>query len=484
VPQGNYYTVDPFFLPGGDAAAPPYRPLQPRYVVQVDPAGGPVHGILWKSGGFTDYLNFNPVISRPTVEWEQNPSEPQVCYRGFWPSEVFRVNTMDDALGNVNQTVVVTPGQFRCDLPEGSAANTPVTGTQRIFNVLGWEMLRSTDPDVTAPSLTNFDVDLSTDPTKPVQLKISAIDPLVGAVAASKITRVVVLRVNSSSSTVDAISDVTLATLANPLVDYTVNIANPGNDRLIIQIIDAAGNVGLYTAKGPGLRILNVDLGPDRTFSAGQTLSFTANVNLGGEPMVGPVNYFWDFGGGNTLTTSSPTTTRTFSAAQAEYTVKVKVTDSNGGIGVDSVKVRNYCLDTAPNDVVLGVPDAADLTGCSVSVPATGKLKISLATKAATLTATTTAGIRYTISTSVTVNGVTTTNSFSYREGKVTGVAGLQVDLTGNTVNFTFDQAKVGWAPGRVLTWSVNTQGGISSTPGAGQLDRMPDVGAFSYPNP
>ena len=126
---------------------------------------------------------------------------------------------------------------------------------------------------------------------------------------------------------------------------FSVNIPNPGNDRLVIQIVDAAGNVGFYSAKGPGLRILNVDLGPDRLFFDNQPVAFTANVDQSVEAMVAPVSYFWDFGDGNTLTTQTNSVSHTFNTNALVYEVKVKVADSKGGIGVDRAIVRYYCTD-------------------------------------------------------------------------------------------------------------------------------------------
>ena len=478
IPQGDYYSSV-----GGDAAAPPYRPLQPRKVFPVDntanTADGPVHGILWTSGGFTDTAGFNPVISRPAVEWEKDPTEPQVCYTGFWPSELFRVNTLDDAQGALKQTVVVTPGQFRCD---GLNTAGEVRGTQRIFNTLGWQMLRSTNLDVTPPSLSGLDIDVSTDPLKPLTLKISALDPLVGAVPPSGIARIVVLRISPASGSVTAVADQPFTPA--PSGTFPVNIPNPGNDRLIIQIIDAAGNVGVYTAKGPGLRILNVDLGQDRDFD-NNPVSFTASVGLGLpiEPTVSPVSYFWDFDDGTTATTSTNSINHTFSQAKSEYIVKLRVTDSNGGIGIDRVTVRNYCRD--PLGDVPVPPDAsisagqADFVGCAVSNVDT-KLTITLRTASALVTTANPVPpkIRYTVNVAV---GNGPAKNLSYREGSATGLRSLVVTLNGDTISFSFDQRDVGWTPGKVLNWFAETQGGVEGTQGAGSLDRMKDAGSFSY---
>ncbi|MEO6397590.1 MAG: PKD domain-containing protein, partial [Tepidiformaceae bacterium] len=470
-----YYSAD-----GGDAAAPPYRPLQPRKVLAVDnTAAGPVHGILWTSGGFTDTTGFNPVIARPSVEWEKDPTEPQVCYTGFWPSELFRVNTLDNAVGALQQTIVVTPGQFRCDSPAGAE----VKGTQRLFQSLGWETLRSANSDVTAPSLSDLDIGPSSNPALPVALQISTVDPVVGAVQPSGISRIVVLRISPAggSGSVTTIADQSFTPV--PSGTFSINIASPANDRLIIQIVDAAGNVGVYTAKGPGLRILNVELGPDREYGVAPVI-FTANVNPAGESLVEPVSSFWDFGDGSTATTNTSTTSHTFPPAQPQYTVKVRVSDANGGIGFDRVLVSNYCWDPLGDagfsgDATISAAQA-DFVGCSVSND-TSKLTITLRTAAPLTNGTATtfpARIRYTVSVAV---GNGPSKNLSYREGSATGLKSLVVTLSGDTISFTFDQKDVGWSPGKQLTWFAETQGGVPGAPGAGTLDRMKDSGTFSY---
>lgn len=500
-PQGNYYVAT-----GGDAAAPPYRPLQPRKVFPVtyNEAAGPVHGILWTSGGFTDETMFNPVIARPSVEWEEDPTEPQVCYDGFWPSEIFRVNTLDNAQGGLEQTVVVTPGQFRCDGIDGSGQ---VYGTQRRFTVLGWEVLRSTvadlGADVTAPSLTQFDLDLSDDTLKPLTLKISALDPVVGAITPSGIERIVVLRIKPGATntpgTVEKIADTkdTGSLGGVPSGTFDINVENPGNDRLVIQIVDAAGNVGVYTAKGPGLRILDVTLTatPETFSSLPVSLAATVDVDfdndgIDDEPMVGPVTYFWNFGdGSDTKTTVDQSVVEhPFPATGDEYTVTVRVTDSNGGIGIARVVVRNYCRDSSGDATI--DPSVAlsqgDFIGCRVGpaaapapagyVTITLRLAAPISDEAGTSWP---AKIRYTVS--VGAKGKGSTKNLSYREGSITGVKSLTVKLSNDTISFTFDPKDVGVTGNSTLVWSATTQGGIAATQGAGSLDRIPDAGVFEY---
>ena len=173
----------------------------------------------------------------------------------------------------------------------------------------------------------------------------------------------------------------------------------------------------------------------------------------------------------------------TFSQAKSEYIVKLRVTDSNGGIGIDRVTVRNYCRD--PLGDVPVPPDAsisagqADFVGCAVSNDGT-KLTITLRTASALVTTANPVPpkIRYTVNVAV---GNGPTKNLSYREGSATGLRSLVVTLNGDTISFSFDQRDVGWTPGKVLNWFAETQGGVEGTQGAGSLDRMKDSGSFSY---
>ncbi|NQU97075.1 MAG: hypothetical protein HQ548_05465, partial [Chloroflexi bacterium] len=93
--DGTYYAAD------GDTQVTAGRPIQPRVVVE-DITGGdedPVYGVLITSSQYITATStdpgFDPVISRPTMEWEQNPTEPQTCLPSLWPSKLATVNTLD-----------------------------------------------------------------------------------------------------------------------------------------------------------------------------------------------------------------------------------------------------------------------------------------------------------------------------------------------------------------------------------------------------
>jgi hypothetical protein len=68
-----------------------------------------------------------------------------------------------------------------------------------------------------------------------------------------------------------------------------------------------------------------------------------------------------------------------------------------------------------------------------------------------------------------------------YASGKASGIKGLKVLVSGNDITFTFPRSSTGLPAGGSFTWYGEVQGGIPGQPNAGKLDRMPNVGTFSY---
>ncbi|OGO39855.1 MAG: hypothetical protein A2147_04440 [Chloroflexi bacterium RBG_16_57_8] len=310
--SGTYWTAD------GDAQASPWRPILPRVVFPLAPGGEPVHGALLTGGAF-DSETIDPVVTLPTTEWEQNATESQMLPPSFWPAELATVNTVE-ADGQLVQTLVVIPAQFR---PTGSSGEN-VTGTHRLFRNVSFELQRSSSDDWLPPQITA--VDLEDAGGGNVAVSVSASDP--GGIA-----RVVVFRINGELTMHEAIQSGG---------DYTVNVPWTTEDKLIVQVRDGAGNVATYTGKGAGLSLIAVDAGPDQSRIIGEPVTFTANVT-GFAGLVKPVFYTWDFGDGTTesgiLTTSDFTVTHAYASTLRQVKATLKVTDSDGGIGVDAVNV-------------------------------------------------------------------------------------------------------------------------------------------------
>ncbi|MDP3062880.1 MAG: PKD domain-containing protein, partial [Chloroflexota bacterium] len=327
---GSYFTAD------GDAQATASRPIQPRIVVSIpsDPARGPVHSILITPGAFADTSGFDPVIARPTNEWEVAVTEPQTCLPSFWPSELATVNSLDTAQGLL-QALVVVPGQFRCT--SGSAAT--VTGTQRLYSSLNIELLRSPSADAQPPLVRT--IDLRTVDATTVSVTVDATD-------SSGIARINVLRLSNGAVTTTSLVLIAPLPTTGP---FTVNVPGYGTgDALTVQVVDGAGNVATATGKGANLSVIAVNVGPDPTVNENSPVTLTATLP-GFSSLTRPVSYIWYFGDGTYVSGTVQTPDGTIVATHTypddnptgtpsdQYTTTLRVTDSAGGIGVAVITV-------------------------------------------------------------------------------------------------------------------------------------------------
>ena len=129
----TYWTVD------GDVQITPGRPWQPRAVYDVGPTA---HGAVISGGSYREVEDVTPVITRPTMEWEQGTAElGDTCRNSWWPADLTSV---------AGGTLVVIPGQFRC--------TGGTTGTQRLFDTLDVELTTSTSTDRTPPQVGPLDI--------------------------------------------------------------------------------------------------------------------------------------------------------------------------------------------------------------------------------------------------------------------------------------------------------------------------------------
>jgi hypothetical protein len=519
--SGSYYAAA-----GGDATAPAFRPLQPRYtesnVTGTDPTTGaraPIHGVLFKSSSFVDQPGFDPVIVRPTVEWETGATEPQNCLGTFWPTSLARVNslaapgTAGGPLGVGSQSLIVTPGQFRCD--SGSAAT--VTGTQRLHKDLNFEVLSSPSLDMTPPSIDMVDVVSSTAAAAVVAIR--ATDPIHGSgansVPPSGIGRVVVLRVTAPAAPLPSCtlasatpgcwgstSFVTEIAGGGALTgSFEFTIPNPGHDSFIIQVADVAGNVTIYDAKGADFHIIPVTAPAEATFYDGVPVTFTATIDPNFySAAMGPYTYFIDFGDGTTdsgiATSNVIAVPHTYSGGLV-FRARVRVFDSQGGLGSARTTFYSYCRDPK-GDVILD-PNAtvdankADVIWCSVVTNGSGTnqtINITLVTTGLLTDssgAPTTGSLQYRLDINPPSGGG---SQLKYRDGQITGAKSLQVTFgtlldpqdgvtLRGTITFAFSASDVALSPGQAFTWSGQTQAGAQATGGAGFLDAFPDTGTY-----
>jgi PKD repeat protein len=344
--DGTVITAD------GHASSTAARALQPKVVLEdvTQPGGTPVHGVLLFGGTYEDTTGFDPVIGRPTTEFEDDPLEPQVCLQSFWPSQLATVNTLT-TIDGLLQSVVITPGQFRCDDPDPE-----VTGLERLYTSLSFELLRCDDPDFVPPTVHSIEL-LAVDGD--VEATIDASD-------ASGIERIVALVFAGGSITP------TFLDIEGGASPFEMTVEDVPDDALLVFLVqDGACNVTWATGKGSKLKVMLIDGGPDQFYEPGVLLDYTTTVfNI--DTLTLPLYYEWDFGDGTVESATLMLADLTDDGMGGAYftvshaysdvitgTANVTVLDAAGGIATDAVGFA--CDDSIDAD--------ADLLSICVELP-------------------------------------------------------------------------------------------------------------------
>jgi hypothetical protein len=469
-----------YFAAEGDSQITAGRAIQPRVVVPNLTAAGqnPAHGTLIMGGSYVD-LSIDPVISRPTQEWDTAVAEPQICLPAFWPSVLASVNTVGTGT-NASQTMVVTPGQFRCD----SGPSSVVTGTQRLMKTMDVYVQRSASLDTQPPEISTVDIRT---PGNRLEVDVDTND-------ASGIARIILL-VFSNGQVTPAVDFTPTAGDSSPYV-LTVD-PYPVDARIAIQVVDGAGNVAVWSAKGLNAKPIKVDAGPDQYYTPNQPVTLTATVNDFSSLLLSgnDVYYSWYFGDGTEISgllakdgTVIPTDAyrtnpisivngvATFDVSHSypgpdTYVATLKVTDKDAGVGVDKVTIRRMCdaIDLP------GYPNG-DLVGCSFTNDAN---KFTLRLRVAGVID---KDFQYRAYLDMD-NGQGNFKQIKYSSGSVTGLGSLQAYIDPEdpqSLVFTFDRTEVDPAI-TDIRWYAETQNGISGGQSQGFTDRMPDIGTEDY---
>jgi PKD repeat protein len=317
--NGTYLTAD------GDSQVTAFRAIQPRIVVPLTGLTR-ARGVLIKGGTYTDEPGFDPVISLPSQDWLLDDQEPAVCLDAFWPAAPVVVNGLDP--GGGPQTLVVTPGQFRCT----SGAAPAVTGVQRTYSSLTLEVLRSNAADNEPPEVD--EVDFSAGAGGSLDVTVKAGDP-------SGIAKIVLLRYSGGGITSTESNFEPPFPASGP---FTINVPNAQPaDTIAGQIVDGAGNVAHLTGKGNnGFNFLLVDAGPDQVVTPGTPTTF--QISVSGFGTLNEPFFTMDFGDGQS--TSGPVTGPSFNivhtyqpGTQSPATATLKVVDADGRLGIDTVEL-------------------------------------------------------------------------------------------------------------------------------------------------
>ena len=449
--------------------------IQPKVVLNT---GGvePVHGVIITGGAYFDEDQFNPVISRPSQEWETSVTEESVCVNALWPSIPVTLNALE---GASDQTVIVTPGQFRCTSGQSDA----VTGVQRVFTNMSIELSRSTSLDYDAPTIS--EVDFRDNHDGSLTINVDAVDD-------SGIAKIVLLLIRDGevvATTYDNLSAVN---------SYSLDVANFISDtKVVIQVVDGAGNVATWSAKGVNVRIIQVVAEGSSLYSPLAPTTFKGVIPAYNDVLRNSDSMFyrWAFGDGTyafgrLAKDGMPTDNVTVEADGSAWFVvdhlyatnnnlvaELKVTDEFGGVGIDEVEM------TACGDPIdpTGMYPNHDYVQCATTNNST---EVTITVKVAGVIED---GVQYRIA--LDYQGSAGDQNpdgkadvmLKYQNGASTGIKGLVVNQVGSSMlEFTFDLAGKGWK-GNSIMWQAEVQDGIAGAAAAGFEDTMPDNGAFFY---
>jgi hypothetical protein len=476
--SGSYYTAD------GDTQATAFRPVQPRVVFDelplIDLPPDPdqldrVQGVLITGGNFTDYDGFDPVLVRPTNDAEPEADEVQIVPPTFWPSEIAVDKTLE-TMTQLIQNIVVIPGQFRST---GIDSDNQVIGIQRLYNKLDLELLRGTNVnDFEPPLISNIELMAVSDNT--VAVTVEASDP-------SGIAQIVILNIHNGEITSTSETYPALPQSGNFTID--VPIYSPDYN-LVIQVSDGKF-VAIATGKGANLSTILVDSVETLGYYPDNPVYFKATVHDFveiSEGLTAPVFFTWKFGDGSTFSgLLSPEALQTVNVvvhgdgsasfmvqhtysdtAPLEMTASVKVTDANGGIGVDETLVQRWWdLEDAID------PDADLIGGYAFNDESTMTITLLVSQAGDPLSG----EFQYRIK----LNLEGSSYHLKYNDGKITGLSSLQVTPNVNELIFTFDLADIGAVSGDYMLIATETQAGVKAESETGIVDEMPDEGTFDY---
>jgi hypothetical protein len=324
------------------------------------------------------------------------------------------------------------------------------------------------DDDFEPPVVSGIDLSLSGDV---INIGVAASDDQSG------IARIVVLIFRDGE-----VISTDLVVSGTPQSGY-FTLAVPGTtaDRMIIQVADGAGNVAAATGKGAYLHAIDAAIQPDQCSSEGYTVAIAGTIR-GFANLTGPVFYTLSFGDGESASGMLPadadyfevnengdalfTIEHTYADFNQAFAIRLKVTDSAGGIGVSRVTLLLDLKGDANSDILGHLPDA-DFVGGQVTndgMTMTVVLRVD--------------GV---------VNGeyqyrVTVGKALlKYDGGKATGLKSLTAVVVGNELRLTFKLSDLKLNAGDQVSFVLETQAGVPGTGSTGFVDRMPDSGSFLY---
>jgi hypothetical protein len=223
------------------------RPVQPRAEIDVTATAGdqsllPAHGaVVTALHTWQTVPDFDAAFSRPTLDNAAGEPEAVNSVAAF-PTRLANITTASDTQGPLGpdgvaqrQKLVLIPGQFL------ATGTTPGRGTQALFDQMAGLVYYSGSTDWTPPGIGDVEVERSPGETTAV-VSVEAGDD-------AGIHRVVALyQAGGAWQRADLALD---GETFEGTLTVPASIAN-AQIRVVIQAVDAAGNVATASSKGPG----------------------------------------------------------------------------------------------------------------------------------------------------------------------------------------------------------------------------------------
>ena len=326
-----------------------YNPLQPRLALDVGLPDDPdslAHGALFVGGDYTDFANFDPVITMPVTETKRY--EPQFIYSGWQPPDMVRLNHFQTPSG-IAQRLVLTLGQFLHGNVVTDANGTHVTGTERRYDHATYDVYYTTSDDFLEPTIAYVNAISTPDAFGSAQDRPNAGQQMaftVRASDASGLARVVVTYTDRTGTwqSFDLTYDPNTQAWQGVLTGLQTQIV------FLVQAVDNAGNVALSAAKGALYGVTNVALSASPTQAAeGAPITLTADPG----PSLGqPQDITWDLGDGQAASDVLTLTHRYADNGSFDVTFRLQDVAGQVGTGLLHLDIANVPPDLAPLSAV------------------------------------------------------------------------------------------------------------------------------------
>ena len=219
-PDGSFNDLD------GNVSFGAGTPIQPNYYADVTaPAAGPLRGVLFLGGTYSDTTGYDPLVARPHNEYVDDTAEPAFAADGWYPAVPFALQSGQNFASGAD-TLVMSLGQY-----------DPTAATQRTFSQVTLNTLYSFSADAVPAAIEHIDGILD-EATGTGLIKVESYDD-------SGIARVLVAYTQGQGQwlTRDLLFDEAAS-------KWSGTITSTNQTKFFVQVVDNAGNVAVNDNKG------------------------------------------------------------------------------------------------------------------------------------------------------------------------------------------------------------------------------------------